>query len=392
MSDSQEMNTRNTQFPWELGVFDVHCHPTDTMSSIDDIVNMKARTLTVMATRGEDQELVSQVASRFMNDNKTEFSAELPAKTIIPCFGWHPWFSHQILDDSQHDQTTPLDKQKHYESVLVPSIRDEGFLRNLPEPRPLSTLLSETRTRLQKHPYALVGEIGLDRAFRIPSAWDTEKVENRDPSLTPGSREGRSLSPYRVQPNHQKFLLEAQLRLAGELQRPVSIHSVQSHGAVFDLLQKLWSGYEKPVSSKRQRKRRASVSQAHEESDNEIDQDEFQKKNPSPRPFPPRICMHSYSGPPEPLKQFLNPKAPADVYFSFSGAINFSSDSTDKVTQVIRLLPDDRILSESDLHCAGQIMDNLLEEIVRRICDIRGWTLEDGVRRLGNNYKKFVFG
>jgi len=33
-----------------------------------------------------------------------------------------------------------------------------------------------------------------------------------------------------------------------------------------------------------------------------------------------------------------------------------------------------------------------MEDIVRRICEIKGWLLEDGVRRLGGNWRRFVFG
>ncbi|KKZ60345.1 hypothetical protein EMCG_04903 [[Emmonsia] crescens] len=360
------------------------------MASIDDIAQMKTATLTVMATRAQDQELVARVASRYA---PAQGSADQKLR-VIPCFGWHPWFSHQIIDDIKTElrNYTIISKEEHYKNVLTPSVKDENLLRGLPEPFPLSKLISETKARLEEHPHALVGEIGLDRSFRIPNAWFPHEAENRDASLTPGSREGRSLSSHRVALPHQKAILRAQLQLAGDMQRPVSVHSVQAHGAVFNLLQELWSGYEKKGASNKQRRRRPSVDKAHELSDNEQAEDKNEPPTPTSHPFPPRICMHSYSGPPDALKQFLLKSNPVDIYFSFSNLINFTNDSSAKVIEVIKALPDDRILVESDLHCAGERMDDLMEAIVRQVCTVRGWDLELGTRVLGENWKRFVFG
>jgi Tat protein secretion system quality control protein TatD with DNase activity len=102
--------------------------------------------------------------------------------------------------------------------------------------------------------------------------------------------------------------------------------------------------------------------------------------------------MHSYSGPVEQLRQFLNPANPSDVYFSFSTVINFAGPSSQRAREVIKALPEDRILIESDLHTAGPQMDDLLEEVARQVCELRGWSLEDGVRRLAENWTRFVFG
>ncbi|KAL1985607.1 hypothetical protein VTN96DRAFT_7587 [Rasamsonia emersonii] len=389
------------EFPWQLGVFDAHCHPTDTMSAIAAIPHMKAAALTIMASRGEDQHLVEEVASKLgrksqshdVQDQKQDAAVAAAAARVVPCFGWHPWFAHQIYDDLSSPATTtntPPSKIAHYRSVLTGSTADDdAFFLALPDPKPLSTLLAETRARLLAHPDALVGEIGLDKAFRLPNVWQPHELEARDPSITPGAREGRSLSVYRVAMSHQRALLKAQLQLAGELRRPVSIHSVQTHGAVFDLLQELWRGHEMPSRRERKRRRAEAARQAEEEEE----KDEQKSKESSPLPFPPRICLHSYTGPLEPLKRWLHQTVPSDVYFSFSVVINFTSyHPFDKVAEVIRALPDDRILIESDFHCAGEQMDALLEEVARTVCKVRGWTLEQGVKQLAENWRRFVYG
>ncbi|OJJ86450.1 TatD family hydrolase [Aspergillus glaucus CBS 516.65] len=401
--DSPGKETHNDPFPWELGVYDAHCHPTDIMASIAEIPQMKARKLTVMSTRGEDQDLVFNIASKFSKEENSNNGGN--EGRILPCFGWHPWFSYQILDDTTTPESTDEDdddlKKAHYKKVLTPSPKDDDtgnhFISSLPSPKPLSNLITQTRTRLSTHPTALIGEIGLDRAFRLPNPWTTKDFETRDNTVTPGSREGRKLSPYRVHLEHQKVVLRAQLRLAGEMGRAVSIHSVQAHGAVFDVFKELWKGYERRVASRKER-RRGSVAGAYEESDEDAAKasqskstSEEEEKKPS-LPFPPRICMHSYSGPVEAVKQFLHLANPSDVYFSFSNVINFSAPGAQKAIDVVKALPDDRVLVESDLHTAGPVMDGLLEDVVRRICEIRGWGLEEGVRKLGDNWRRFVHG
>ena len=372
-------------FPWHVGIYDAHCHPTDTLSSRQEIPTMKARVLVIMATRPEDQILVAGFADEFglkQTLHREGDETEIPHCRVIPSFGWHPWFSHLLCDDlmSEGGHSHRSEKVDHYKRVITPSPEDSDFLQSLPDPYPLSQYITKTREYLKRYPTALVGEIGIDRAFRIPEHWLPDDANVRQPDLSPDGREGRRLSPYRVNIDHQRKVLTAQLNLAGEMQRPVSVHGVSAHGLLFETLHATWDGYEKKPLSKRSQKRRAGVnSPCDPNNQNEV------------RPFPPRICLHSYSGPPDTLRRYLHQSVPATIFFSFSEIINFSTSSK-KAIDVVKAVPHTRLLIESDLHCAGARMDELLETVIRSICHIKGWSLDEGTRQLAENWTHFVFG
>ncbi|EUC42391.1 hypothetical protein COCMIDRAFT_103655 [Bipolaris oryzae ATCC 44560] len=405
-------NSNEENFPWHLGVYDAHCHPTDTMSSIEIIQNMKARVLTVMATRAEDQDLVTATADKhtIRSADPSQWSRE---ECIVPCFGWHPWFSHQMYLTSDIDPDSSFKEQgnltgetkiAHYKTALHPSREnpseeDIQTYLSLPDPTPFSTFLSHTRHHLQQYPYALVGEIGLDRSFRIPESWTgtPDLWCKRDNSLTPGGREGRRLTPFRASPSHQKKIFKLQLQLAAEMNRGVSVHGVQAHGLVLEVLSELWKGHEKQVLSKRERKKRGVDHPAAEAAiEADAEGTSHVGKEKEAKPYPPRICLHSYSGNVSNFKQYLNPAIPAQVFASFSTAINLSDkmdeETPESFAEMVRTVPDHMLLVESDLHTAGEEMDRRLEDIVRRICKIKGWELEDGVAQLGKNWRVFAFG
>lgn len=396
-------------FPWHLGAFDAHCHPTDTIASTASIRHMRTRALTIMATRSQDQHLVSQVSNELGVPNSESLAKQssTPDGLVIPAFGWHPWFSHQLYDDSASSPTYPSDetddpeerKQKHYSAVLAPSTITPDFLASMPTPTPISQFISSTRSFLQSHRSALVGEIGLDKAFRIPREWEDSDAASRDETLTPGGREGRLLSPHRVAMNHQQAVLRAQLQLAGEMGRAVSVHGVQAHGVLLSTVSACWKGHEREVISRRKQRLVAPGAEvdSDEESDDDDDDISSSRKNKEKaawsKPFPPRICLHSFSAAPEVLTQWLHPSIPADIFFSFSEAVNLSTETASaKSIQVIREVPDDRLLVESDLHVAGEQMDAALEAMYRKVCEIKGWSLEDGVVRIRKNFEAFIFG
>ncbi len=70
----------------------------------------------------------------------------------------------------------------------------------------------------------MIGEVGLDRAFRVPY----------DYFASP-----RQLTPFTVPLSHQLAILEAQIDLAVDLRRNISMHSVKAQMNTKDLLDKM---------------------------------------------------------------------------------------------------------------------------------------------------------
>ncbi|KAF2279303.1 Metallo-dependent hydrolase [Westerdykella ornata] len=449
--------TEQESFPWHLGVFDAHCHPTDTMSSISSMPKMKTRALTVMATRSEDQDLVASVAKDY-GVKSSDQEGWKRDECILPCFGWHPWFSYQMYISEEEDtdkQNSPQSEEsyenqrkrgggkieeqpltgeaklQHYRRVLLPSgkpfpqdqpLSNEyiKIIQHLPDPTSFRDFLVQTRHYLQEFPFALIGEIGLDRAFRIPEAWahSSSSESERDGTLTPGGREGRRLTPFNVDLGHQKRIMRMQLDLAAEMGRAVSVHGVQAHGMVYEVLAETWAGWETKVPSRKERKKqkenqkRQVIAEQEEGTGSGNDDRKARSVDGSAgppydpitpksekKPYPPRICLHSYSGDPSTFKRYLSPNIPAEIFASFSTAINLSSPPTAnqdkkymKFEEMIRSVPDHMLLVESDLHTAGDRMDEMLEDIVRRVCTIKSWGLDEGTNILKRNWRRFVFG
>lgn len=394
-------DSSDDEFPWHFGVFDAHCHAGNTAESINHIPSMKAKALAVMASRAQDQHVVAQfaeshgfthgaISALFQNEDKKDIRCQ-----IVPSFGWHPWYSHLLYDDSLNMSEKCLqgaDKTRHYNDVITPKPIDNEFILSLPDPQPLSAYLRQTRKYLEKFPYALVGEIGLDSSFRIPDHRSLPIECEKYSGFTPGGRQGRRLTSYRVCMNHQRAILNEQLKLAAELSRPVSVHGVAAHGALFEALRETWNGHEIKAISKRSKRKLSRGADLLVNEDQARVADQVSVSEANAKPFPPRICLHSYSGHSDLLKQYFHPSVPAVMFFSFSQLVNFSTPSSSKAVDVIKAVPDDRILVESDLHCAGQRMDYLLKEIVQSICHIRNWPLEEGVKQLALNWLTFVFG
>ena len=157
--------------------------------------------------------------------------------------GYHPWFSYLISTTSD-----PISKDEHYHSLFLPdsvgnvtanAINSEStnlsepdslesqfatLLVNLPDPRPLSEVLIELRQNLSDFSASMLGEVGLDGGFCIPF----------DHLASPRHR-----TPFTIPLAHQVAILEAQIEVAVELGRNISVHSVKSEQATLELFDKM---------------------------------------------------------------------------------------------------------------------------------------------------------
>lgn len=138
--------------------------------------------------------------------------------------GYHPWFSHWISLEPV------VSKEQHYRDLFLCSNESEHnsafteLLPSLPDPTPLPEIFVTLRSNLMSFPSALLGEVGLDRASRIPKAYPSSPV---------------ALTPFVTPLQHQLAVLEAQLDLAVELGRNISLHSVKAQMATKELIERM---------------------------------------------------------------------------------------------------------------------------------------------------------
>jgi Tat protein secretion system quality control protein TatD with DNase activity len=151
--------------------------------------------------------------------------------------GYHPWFSHLI--SLERIPQTDTAKEMHYRSLFLRADQPKAahiealdrLVPSLPHPFALEDLVADVRANIAhfielhkqdaKRSRPMLGEVGVDRSFRIPSS----PHRAADPLVDDGGS-GQRLTPLQVPIAHQISILEAQLAIAVELNVNVSMHSV----------------------------------------------------------------------------------------------------------------------------------------------------------------------
>ncbi|RUS32145.1 hypothetical protein BC938DRAFT_476165 [Jimgerdemannia flammicorona] len=367
---------------------DAHCHPHDDIDNLATIPQLKVGHVTVMGVREADWGVVEQVvrlcgeAWRVGDVGKAVpcfvFDLRIPAR-FPKLTGVHPWFVHTVCSPTEPQSTSAdYNHDTRYANILTSNSPADiaTLIPTLPDPTPFPDWSARLRQNLLAHPYAIVGEVGLDRSARL---------------LPPGADHWAGIVPtsVRCSQEHQMAVLGAQLDLAWEIQRAASVHCVQAYGGLLELLKEKTKEWGSAGGGKKRGKGKKQK---------EVNDDGQAQAKPSTStsasssvPHPPlRICVHSYGGSVDMIRSLLSlPPSIVRCYFSFSVAINDRLGP--RLDDLICAVLDDRLLLESDFN-SPQGVDPMMKAICERVAKARGWGCEQVARRTHANWWTFVVG
>ncbi|EJS44148.1 YMR262W [Saccharomyces arboricola H-6] len=257
---------------------DAHCHVvTDPENThCGDAEGFRGMLRCVMSSNPYDWSNLKQMTSNSVRKDDIRVG-----------FGVHPWYSHLFYVGASRN------KLSHYQDVLEYKDKDQfdNLVRVLPEPIDLEGYIAG---EFDDALVSVVGEVGLDKLFRLPT--NGFYVQGEKARLT----------SVKVRISHQEAVFRRFCRLATHAGIPISIHDVKCHGKLNDIC------------------------------------------NEELLPCPSvKICLHSYTGSTETLLGQWLKKFPSDrVFVSLSKWINFKDPEEGKA--LVRSLPPNCILTETD--------------------------------------------
>ncbi|CAN0077433.1 unnamed protein product, partial [Phaeothamnion confervicola] len=240
--------------------------------------------------------------------------------------------------------------------------------------------LESLRSELQRHPRALLGEAGLDRAARCP---DTGRVRVD----WPGQREA----------------FAQQFRLAAALNRPMSVHCVRAHGTLLDMLDHTADGHDDGAAAAAAAAA-ASAAEFASAATAAIETAETASESglaggalaaggstlhPDPLGLPPRIALHSYSGSADMVRQLcaLPRGVGGRVFFGFSASVNLKTES--RMRAALEHVPSSRLLVESDSADSDAVLPGLLR-VCRAVAAAKDMNLHEVAALAARNAELFL--
>lgn len=333
-------------------IADSHCHLSPSCTekealTLADLIDKKwgerlgDGLLHIMSTNRDDVDLLDIMLDK---TNK---------RTIVAYFGVHPWYSHLFSFLSRNDFESDSEfALEHYRQALVP-VPSEELLNVLPVPRciheHIQYITSLVRKHLGRNIQIGIGEIGLDKLFRLP------KNGYHGNKNIPEGEDRLKFTNYRVSMAHQVRVLESHLSLANELRLPVSIHCVKAHGLLYDHV----------------------TTEAYSNI--------------------PNVLLHSFTGSSEQVHLWVKEfsKRNQSLRFSLSNWINGATARRKALEEILSVVSDDQILVETDYGIDSYLLEEELfkfylsdlDAIFQKICNIKGWEAKEGKEIIFNNWK-----
>ncbi|SCU89078.1 LAME_0E02146g1_1 [Lachancea meyersii CBS 8951] len=303
---------------------DAHCHVTTSTKTNANPISLSDLPVVrcVMSNNSYDWQKIKNLKD---SDPRTKVG-----------FGVHPWYSHLYYIA---DQGHPPSKDAHYRSVLQCSDTSEleQIICRLPEPVSLSDYI---HTEFEIASCDCIGEIGLDKLFRLPENGFYQGDDHAP------------LSRVKVSVEHQAQIFIQMCRLATIHSLPVSIHSVKCPSLVFDLCQE----HLLPHSNV-------------------------------------NVCLHSFTGSLETLTGVWLKKFPHErLFLSLSSYINFKN--LDSAAKLVQALPPHCILAETDFTWDTADDDTIIRELDFVLSQIalhqKLQSKQEAKELIYTNYQRFI--
>lgn len=322
----------------EVPLVDAHCHIiTDPYNKIpinNDFINDNT-TRGIMSNNCYDWERLQKYLSQ-SNSNITK------TKQFIG-FGIHPWYSHLFTFKSIDLNDTNF-KFNHYKDVITFKDSDLPLLKKMIDsifPDPI--YIEDYINNIDFSKIDIIGEIGLDKSFTIPSNGFYQTSRDDDVTRT----------RLKVSMDHQLKIFERMLQLAMTHNINVSLHDVNCHLKLFDLCKSIL-----------------------------LDNSNV------------NICLHSYTGSIEfLLTQWIKTFTNHRLYLSVSEYINFKNDSSNLD---FKQIPSQCILTETDyvidypknkIALMNQSLNNTLTHLTN---ELELNSINEATRLIYNNFNNFM--
>ncbi|AGO12616.1 AaceriAER277Wp [[Ashbya] aceris (nom. inval.)] len=243
-------------------------------------------------------------------------------------FGVHPWYAHLFSLEAECNKAT------HYRAVLQARDTQElqALIAHLPPPISLEAHIA---AGIAARPQC-VGEVGLDKVFRLPAGGVYES--------------GGALTGVRVSAEHQLAVFRRMCELAVAQGLPLSVHAVRWHGKVLDVCREVL-GADPRVN----------------------------------------VCLHSYSGDIHTGRRWCAAFG-SRVFFGVSNALNLRD--YDAALQLLRTLPLESLLTETDRaidDTEPAVLESDLQAVLRAIRDAHGLPSVDAARMaVYSNFCRFL--